>query len=70
MVELLLNNHMFAQIIVGPDNAFTFDYIFGVDINQHTTASLHSEKTWTNGDDSQRGKVFVPYRDSKLKTSR
>jgi len=26
-------NHIFAQIIVGPDNAFTFDYMFGVDTN-------------------------------------
>ena len=33
MVGLLLTHHIFAQIIVGPDNAFTFDYIFGVDIN-------------------------------------
>jgi len=70
MVGLLLTHHIFAPIIVGPDNAFTFDYIFGVDINQHTTASLHSEKSWTIGDDSKRGKVLVPYRDSKLTTAK
>jgi len=24
-----------SQIVAGPDNTFTFDYVFGVDTNQH-----------------------------------